>query len=184
MNAQSTDADPQRLASEPTVGGVRVRPFWSMVLYGLLVSSAALALYAQRATVVDPAVAKLAPYLFLAFAIGFGVYRIALVVARRYSPVKAFIQVFIAVIFFMLLLMPAGAQRLMPGLLGHREVAVRAMAAKVAGLENDQSKASSLVLLLDDSAPEVREAAHRALVQLNAGVDLGPAPTQWKERFK
>jgi hypothetical protein len=184
MNAQSAQVDPPRVDQEPSVGGVRVRPFWSVVLYALLVSSAALALYAQRLADVDPLVAKTAPWVFLAFAIGFAVYRIALVAARRYSPFKAFIQVFVAALFFMLLLAPAGASRSLPGLLGHREAAVRALAARAAGLELDQSSAPALVVLLEDPAPEVRASARQALVRLNGGADLGPSVSAWKERFK
>ena len=65
---------------EPSVAGLRVRPVWPMVLYVLLVSSAALALYTQRRPV-TPELDRLAPWIFLAFAVGFAGYRFALAVA-------------------------------------------------------------------------------------------------------
>ncbi len=55
----------------------------------MLVVSAGIAFYAQRSLGVDPVVARLAPWVFLAFALGFAVYRLALVAAGRYSPFKA-----------------------------------------------------------------------------------------------
>ncbi len=168
------------------MAGVRVRPLWPVVLFVLLVASAALALYAERSENVDPLVAKSAPFVFLAFAVGFAVYRLALVVARRYSAFKAFFQIFVAALFFMLLLLPGtpSTNGRLPGLLGHREPQVRALAAKVAGLEGDQAQRGSLVMLLDDPSAEVRTAAHAALVKLNGGVDLGPTSPPWKNGRK
>lgn len=171
------------IREEPNVAGVKVRPAWPLALYALLVASAGVALYAQRAPV-DPVVGRVAPWTFLAFALGFTAYRVALVAARRYSPFKAFFQVFMAALFFMLLLLPGTAPVAAPGLLGHREPAVRALAAKVAGLERDLSTGPALVGLLDDASPEVRAAAHQALVQLNGGADLGPDLAAWKARFR
>ncbi len=179
MNAQ-----PQQSASadEPSVAGVRVRPVWPVLLFVLLVSSAALALYAERSDGVDPLIARASPFVFLAFAVGFAIYRLALVVARRYSAFKAFFQIFIAALFFMLLLLPGtpATNSRLPGLFGHREPQVRALAAKVAGLEHDATARASLIELLDDPAPDVRAAAHASLVTLNGGVDLGSTPKAWK----
>ena len=124
---------------------------------------------------------------------GFGAYRIALVVARRYSPFKAFFQLFVAALFFMLLLLGRAQPHVsaggLPHLFGHRDATVRALAAEVAGFRGERAQGPGLVELLADDNAEVRRAAHDALVRLNAGVDLGSADdlaarTAWKERFK
>jgi HEAT repeats len=169
------------------VAGVRVRPAWTLALYGVLAASAGLSVVAQRSPGIDPAVGKAAAWVFLVFAVGFTGYRLALVVARRYSPFKAFLQVLIAALFFLLLLVPAveapprAAGR--HALLGHPEPAVRALAARVIGLERDASGGPELVGLLRDPAPEVRGAAHQALVELAGGSDLGDSPEAWRGRF-
>ena len=178
MNAKPETSD------EPSVVGVRVRPLWSIVLYVLLVLSAGVAMYAQRSPGVDPAIARTAPWIFLIFALGFAIYRLALVAARRYSPFKAFIQIFLAALFFLLLLFPrVQGQADAHALLSHPEEKVRALAAEVAGWRGDQAQGAAVVKLLDDPAPEVRSAAHDALVKLNAGVDLGTSTTAWGKRF-
>jgi hypothetical protein len=178
MNAKPETSD------EPSVVGVRVRPVWSIVLYALLVLSAGVAFYAQRSPDVDPMVARIAPWTFLVFGLGFSIYRIALVAARRYSPFKAFIQIFLAALFFLLLLFPrvevAAGQS---SLLVHRDERVRALAAEVAGWRGDQGQGAALAKLLDDASPQVRDAAHAALVKLNAGVDLGVTSAAWGTRF-
>lgn len=190
MNPPPADANSaaQPSAPEPSVAGVRVRPSWAMVLYAILAASAALALYSHQAPELDPWVGKAAAWAFLAFTLGFGAYRAALVAARRYSPFKAFLQVLIAALFFMLLLFPVAKAPARPvgarPLLLHREPAVRALAAKVVGLEGDLAGVSGLVILLGDPSSQVREAAHAALVRLNGGVDLGHEPGAWKERFR
>lgn len=184
-------AGEQMTSEEPSVVGVRVRPAWSMALYAVLVGSAGLALFAQRSPNVDPLVARGAPWLFLVFAVGFAIYRAALVAARRYSPFKAFIQVFLAALFFLLLLFPRAQQQsaaLEGSLLGHGDPRVRALAAEVSGWRGEQVRAPALVALLSDGSPEVREAAHASLVKLNGGADLGPASDEaarkaWGARF-
>jgi hypothetical protein len=179
---------------EPSVVGVRVRPIWSIVLYALLVTSAGVALYVQRAADVDPTLARVAPWLFLVFGLGFAVYRVALVVARRYSPFKAFIQIFLAALFFLLLLLPGvqgvpgGAQGAGGSLLTHPDARVRAQAAELSGWRQDAAAGKALVAALTDADASVRQAAHDALVKLNAGVDLGPADdaqarSAWGARF-
>lgn len=183
---------------EPSVAGVRVRPAWPMVLYVLLVASAALALYAQRAPVA-PELARVAPWIFLAFAVGFAGYRFALVAARRYSPFKAFFQVLMAALFFMLLLWPGrsagpaggpgGAASTLSAALASPDAEKRALAAELAGFRADRSAALTLVKLLEDPDAAVRTAAHDALVRLNAGSDLGAADdaaarAAWQERFR
>lgn len=181
MNAKAvSDQSPE----EPSVVGVRVRPAWSLALYALLVVSAGVALYAQRSPGVDPTLAQAAPWLFLAFALGFTVYRLALVMARRYSPFKAFIQIFLAALFFLLLLFPrAQGAASQASLLVSRDARVRAMAAENAGWRGDVSQARALAALLDDGDAAVREAAHAALVKLNGGSDLGVARAPWEARF-
>lgn len=175
---------------EPSVVGVRVRPLWSIVLYVLLVVSAGVALYAQRTPGIEPGLARSAPWIFLIFGLGFSIYRIALVAARRYSPFKAFVQILLAALFFLLLLYPrVQAPGVKTGsLLTHADSRVRALAAEVTGFRGDQTQAAQLVKLLEDDAPSVREAAHAALVKLNAGVDLGPSDDAsgreaWRARF-
>lgn len=178
MNAKPETSD------EPSVVGVRVRPFWSIVLYALLVLSAGVAFYAQRSPGVDPLVARTAPWIFLAFALGFSVYRIALVTVRRYSPFKAFIQIFLAALFFLLLLFPRAQVAGEAGsLLNHREDRVRALAAEVTGWRGEQGQGGALVKLLEDPSTDVRAAAHAALVKLNGGVDLGVDAAAWGKRF-
>lgn len=177
MNAKPEPTD------EPSVGGVRVRPAWSIALYALLVLSAGVAFYAQRSPDLDPAVARIAPWIFLVFALGFAVYRVALVAARRYSPFKAFIQVFLAALFFMLLLSPRIEVKGDGSLLSHRDERVRAQAAELVGWHGDLPQAPAVVRLLDDPSPLVRAAAHEALVKLNGGADLGTAEGAWRERF-
>jgi hypothetical protein len=188
MNAPATDATPPVVPPhEPTVAGLRIRPGWPLALYAILVASAALSVFAQRSPGIDPLVGRAAAWVFLVFAVGFTGYRLALVASGRYSPFKAFFQVLIAALFFLVLLAPA-VQVHGPGLrshplLAHPDPAVRVLAAKVIGLEADASGAQALVGLLDDPSAEVRAAAHHALVQLSGGADLGPRPAPWKDRF-
>ena len=178
MNAKPETSD------EPSVVGVRVRPAWSIALYALLVLSAGVAFYAQRTPGIDPMVARIAPWIFLVFALGFSTYRIALVAARRYSPFKAFIQMFLAALFFLLLLFPRVEGPLDENpLLLHRDDRVRAQAAEVTGWRGDQTQGPALVKLLADPSPAVRAAAHDALVKLNGGVDLGQTADAWGKRF-
>jgi hypothetical protein len=169
-----------------------------MVLYLLLVASAAVALYAQRAPVA-PELTRVAPWIFLAFAVGFAGYRFALVAARRYSPFKAFFQVLLAALFFMLLLWPGRSTGLAEGeggvnsplarALASPDADKRALAAELAGFRADRQAAPALVKLLEDPDATVRAAAHAALVRLNGGVDLGAADdaaarAAWQERFR
>ncbi len=175
--------------NEPSVVGMRVRPLWSIVLYALLVVSAGVAMYAQRSPGIDPAIARISPWVFLIFVVGFSAYRIALVAAKRYSPFKAFVQILLASLFFLLLLFPRVERRaIATSLFEHSDSRVRSMAAEVVGFRGEVQTAHVLTRLLDDSSPEVRQAAHMALVRLNGGVDLGSpdddaAKSSWKERF-
>jgi hypothetical protein len=188
MNAPAAEATPPGVPpQEPTVAGLRVRPGWPLALYAILAASAGLSLVAQRSPGLDPALGRSAAWVFLVFAVGFTGYRLALVAAGRYSPFKAFFQVLVAALFFLVLLAPAvrtapSLGRLHP-LLAHVDPAVRALAAKVVGLEGDTTGGRELAGLLDDSSPEVRAAARRALIQLSGGVDLGPRSEPWRERY-
>jgi hypothetical protein len=158
-----------------------------MLLFVLLGGSALLALWAQQTPDAPEPISRFAPWAFLAFAIGFSTYRLALVVAKRYSAFKAFAQIVVAALFFMLLLVPfvrpvdAVAS---PGvLLSDRDPKVRALAAEVVGWRQSVADAPRLVGLLSDSSQAVRVAAHDALVRLNGGADLGVQPDPWKARF-
>ena len=173
MNAQT---------EEPNIRGVRVRPSWALALYALLVATAGVSFYAQRAANVDPAVAQAAPWVFLVFAVGFAIYRVALVIARRYSLVKAFIQILLAALFFQLLLFPHTKRAQQP-LLAHSDARVRAMAAENVGFHGDVAQARAVIPLLGDADEAVRAAAHEALIRLNGGADLGNEAAPWEARF-
>jgi hypothetical protein len=178
-------ANPAQSPDEPSVVGVRVRPAWSIALYVLLVLAVGFAFYTQRTPGIDPLIARGAPWIFLVFALGFSIYRIALVAARRYSPFKAFIQIFLAALFFLVLLFPGVESQTHAGapLLQHPEERVRVQAAELAGYRGDQAEAKQLVKLLEDPSPQVRAAARGALVKLNAGTDLGENADAWRARF-
>lgn len=178
------------------MGGVKVRPQLTLALYALLVVSGAAALWSQRNPETAPAaVAKAAPWVFLAFAIGFAAYRFSLVAAKHYSAFKAFFQVAIAFAAFFLLLRPdmqpgatspaarAGSADL-AGLYRDPDPTVRALAAEVARYRPDgPASAKALVPLLKDENEGVRTVAHQTLVQFNSGTDLGFDPKAWAERF-
>ncbi len=177
---------------EPSVVGMRVRPNLAIGLFALLVASAAAALWTQSHPGAAPAwLEQGAPWLFLAFVVGFAAYRFALVAAGRYSAFKAFFQVFIAVLFFLLLRLPglpfvsppSAPAMSLPVLLKDADPRVRALAAEVAGYRRDAASASALIVLLGDSDPAIRAQAQQALVRLNDGGDLGSDPAKWKERF-
>lgn len=180
--------------NEPTMAGVRVRPGLALGLYLLLLLSAGLAFWAQHTTAAPSLLTQASPFIFLTFAVGFAAYRLALVMARRYSAFKAFFQIILAALFFMLLLFPQVAQPVgtsglpLNDLLIDQDARVRALAAEAAGWRRDEHASTELVRLLGDASPVVREAAHGALQRLNAGVDLGSADdpasrAAWKERF-
>ena len=184
------NADPLK-ADEPSVVGMRVRPNLAIGLFALLVASAAAALWTQSHPGAAPAwVEQGSPWLFLAFTVGFAAYRFALVAAGRYSAFKAFFQVFVAVLFFLLLRLPgspfvshAPVTASLSVLLRDSDPRVRALAAEVAGYRRDHPSAQALIVLLGDPDPVVRDQAHQALVRLNDGGDLGPAAAAWKEKF-
>jgi hypothetical protein len=190
-------AETNAIQEEPNVGGVRMRPSLTLLLYALLVLSALVALWAQRSPADVPVIiARSAPWVFLVFMLGFAVYRFALVAAKRYSAFKAFFQVAVAAVFFLLLLpngpvavpglnapVPAARQDL-AALLGDPDPRVRALAAELARYRpQGQQVAHMLALALKDSDPDVRQVAHETLVQFNSGQDLGLTPEAWEKRF-
>ncbi len=185
---------PPAIDDTPRVGGMRLGPSLTGVLYALLFLAAALALVAQRFPgSFPPRLVAASPWVFLTFAIGFGVYRIALVRARKYSAGKAFLQIGVAVIFFMLLLSWARSAAQLPTdrvqlLLTHSNPGVRALAAEVARYRDEPARyAAALAEALKDPDPSVRREAHLSLVRI-AGEDLGPpsdpaAVRAWQERY-
>lgn len=172
---------------------MRVRPFVPVVLYAFLGSSAGLALWAQSNPGAVPVLlAQVAPWLFLVFAVGFAVYRLALVTARKYSPFKAFFQVAVSAVFFLLLLPTFGrvTQRAsvndIPSLLKDANPRVRILAAEVARHRPEgPSLVPALVEAMDDAEPAVRRAAYesaRALTGKDLGSPEDPAARQaWKD---
>lgn len=175
-----------------------MRPGLTVFLWVLLVASAAAALSVQSGALgLSREARAAAPWVFLAFAVGFSVYRLALTSVHKYSPAKAFFQVGIAAIFTMLLFLGAGAER-RSGQAASQDLAaalqdpnptVRALAAELARFRPDGAvHARALVAALADRDPAVSAAAHASLVVLNQGVDLGPpsdggARARWAQRF-
>ncbi len=174
---------------EPSVAGLRVRPELTIALFVLLGISAGVGLWSQANPGHAPVwLERGAPWLFLVFVIGFAAYRFALVAAGRYSAFKAFFQIFLAAIFFMMLLPGSplavkGSASTATGLLGDPDPRVRSLAAEVAGYRKDLSSTHGLIGLLEDPEGLVRLQAHGALVRLNDGADLGEGAAAWKERF-
>jgi hypothetical protein len=178
----------------PELGGVRAGPALAATLYILLVGSAVLSLAAHQYPGVLPRVLSLAaPWVFLAFAAVFTLYRLVLVRAKKYPVSKAFFQIGAAVLFFTLLLPrsgPAAAQReSLERLITDADPRVRALAVEVAAYRPDGARyAPKLAQALEDPDEAVRDRAHAALVRLNGGADLGPpsdaaALKAWKDRF-
>lgn len=175
----------------PSFGGMRVRPTATLLLFVMLAASAGVALVGLRAPGYLPGwLARSAPWLFLAFAMGFAVYRAALVRTRRYRAFKAFFQVALMMLFFLVLLLGQKPRLLedapLEQLLSDSSPRVRALAAELSG--RDVSLAPLLVVRLSDEQPLVARKAHQALVGLNGGVDLGPWDSEegraaWKARF-
>ncbi len=172
----------------------RFGPALAVVLYLLLLATAALALGTRRFPgVLPPGLEVIAPSLFLVFLVCFALYRFVLVRAKKYPASKAFFQIGMATLFLTLLL-PAAKNRYdapvddLEVLLTDDNPRVRAMAAEVIGYRADGAKhAAFLVKALRDPETRVREQAHRSLVRL-AGEDLGTGETEperqaWERRF-
>lgn len=177
----------------PHLGGIRYGPALAGVLYLLLVGSAALALWARRSPGGLPTeVGLAAPWVFLLFVVAFAVYRLGLVRAGRYPAFKAFFQVGVAVLVFMLLL-PQAQRSYAPmgeleALLMDPNPRVRALAAEVARYRPEPIRyAPALVRAMEDPDIEVRRQAHRSLVAVT-GQDLGApedpnAVQAWRARY-
>jgi hypothetical protein len=194
MNGDRNIANPpETQAGTPRVAGVALGPAVAALLYGLLVASAALALWAQQVPGALPGwLEGSVPWIFLAFTVAFSLYRVALVRARRYPASKALFQIGTAILFFMLLLprsQPRGGEvDELSRLLRHGDPAVRALAAEAVRYRaGSEAYGRLLAERLGDSDARVRAEAHRSLVKLN-GADLGPAEDPaavraWKARF-
>ncbi|HXN41241.1 MAG TPA: HEAT repeat domain-containing protein [Myxococcaceae bacterium] len=178
------------------VPGKRSGPVFAGVLYVLLASAAALALWARNFPGVLPReLAVAAPVAFFVFSVGFAIYRLRLVRAKKYPAFKAFFQIGAAFLFVMLLLpqpnpgYDATADHELGALLEDPDWRVRALAAEVIRYRAGGAKYGSLLVrALSDPDARVREAAHRSLVFLN-GRDLGTpedgrAIKAWGERFR
>lgn len=175
-----------------------MRPWLTLLLYFLLVASAAVSLGVQRGAIgASEQARQTAPWVFLAFAVGFGVYRLALASAHKYSAGKAYFQVGVAALFSMLLFLNAGQQKVpvphgedLAPALSDQSPRARALAAELARHRPDGRRyAQDLVRALGDPDPAVAAAAHQSLVSLNQGADLGPpsdpaAAARWTERFR
>jgi hypothetical protein len=180
------------------VAGMRLGPVFAGVLYVLLASAAALALWARNFPGVLPRpLAVAAPVAFFVFSVGFAVYRLRLVRAKKYPAVKAFFQIG-ATFLFLMLLLPQPKAKPAPEAIADYELGalledsdwrVRALAAEVVRYRVGGAKYGSLLVrALSDPDARVREEAHRSLVLLN-GRDLGApedgrAIEAWGEKFR
>lgn len=186
---------PAGVVPAPEVAGIRLGLVFAGVLYVLLASAAALALWARNFPgVLPPELAMAAPVAFFVFSVGFAVYRLRLVRAKKYSAFKALFQIGAAFLFLMLLLpqpKPAydAADYELGALLEDPDWRVRALSAEVVRYRSGGAKYGSLLVrALSDPDARVREEAHRSLVSLN-GRDLGApedarAIQAWGERFR
>lgn len=192
-----TSAGQPQGGEAPHLGSFRAGPALAGVLYALLVGSAALALWVRRFPGRFPEqLEQAAPWVFLAFVLLFGAYRLLLVRAGKYPAFKAFFQVGASVLFFTLLLphardlyepMPESDE--LASLLSHPEARVRALAAEVARHRPEaRTVAPALVRALGDSDRDVRREAHRSLVEIH-GSDLGDPESEagrdaWERQFR
>lgn len=195
MRPSNASSDDVSQGQAPQLAGIRLGPGPGLVLYTLLVGAAGLAFFGKEFPGRLPeAVQRLTPFVFGLFVALFAAYRFVLVRNRKYPSFKAFYQVGLAVVVFLLLLPSARAsygRRPDPGLgaeLHDSNPTVRALAAEVVRHRPDAARyAADLVTALEDQDPAVRLQAHRSLVQI-AGVDLGSpdvpgAVQRWRERF-
>ena len=163
-------------------------------LYALLAASAVLTFWAGKeigGRELPHWVAQAAPVFFAVFLVVFAVYRLALVRAKKYPAATGLFQIGLGALVWVLLL-PGSRQDIqrepsddVQALLRSPDPRVRALAAEVAGRRGATRYAAQLIERLDDSEPQVRRAAHAALVRL-AGTDASPgeegAPAQEKWR--
>ncbi len=121
------------------MAGIRLGPGPGLVLYTLLLGAAGLAFFGKEFPGRLPdAVQRVTPFVFGAFVALFAAYRFVLVRSRKYPSFKAFYQVGLAVVVFLLLLPSARASYSpspRPGLaadLQDSNARVRTLAAEVA----------------------------------------------------
>lgn len=196
MSLSPPNVSSQKGPQVPRLGKIRLGPTLAGGLYLLLVGSAALALWVKGFPGGAPSfLERAAPWVFLVFLVVFALYRLVLVRAGRYPASKAFFQIGAGALFFTLLLPGAKSRYEAPPEGGMLEVLiedanphVRALAAEVARYRSDPGRYGRLLVrALEDPSAEVREQAHRSLVQL-AGEDLGGpedpgAVEAWRERY-
>jgi len=178
----------------PSVGGLRLGPGLGVALYILLVASAGLAFFGRSFPGRLPVpLERVTPWVFAIFVACFAVYRFGLASARKYPASKAFFQVGLAVVVFLLLLPSSRAPYVPAGTaLGQALVdpdpRLRALAAEVARYRPEgRDYVPALVQALSDPDPTVRAQAHASLVRLT-GVDLGSpddpkALDAWRRRY-
>jgi len=178
----------------PSVAGIQLGPGLGVALYVLLVASAGLAFFGRSFPGRLPAaLERVTPFVFLLFVACFAVYRFGLASARKYPASKAFFQVGLAVVVFLLLLPSSRAPYVPAGTalgqaLADRDPRLRALAAEVARYRPDgRGYVPALVQSLSDPDPTVRSQAHASLVKLT-GVDLGApdapgAVEAWRRRY-
>jgi len=178
----------------PRFAGIRLGPGLGVALYALLVAAAGLSFFGRRFPGRLPeAVERLTPFVFAAFLICFAIYRFGLANARKYPAGKAFFQVGLAVVVFLLLLpsskpasVPAGTD--LDVALHDPDPRLRALGAEVARYRPEgKNYVPALVEALSDPDPSVRAQAHASLVRLT-GVDLGApespgAVEAWRRRY-
>ncbi|MGZ6081080.1 MAG: HEAT repeat domain-containing protein [Myxococcaceae bacterium] len=176
------------------MGGLRLGPGLGVALYVLLVASAGLAFFGRRYPGRLPVpLETVTPWVFAVFIACFAVYRFGLANARKYPASKAFFQVGLAVVVFLLLLPSSRAPYVPAGTalgqaLADPDPRLRALAAEVARYRPDgRGYVPTLVQALSDPDPTVRAQAHASLVSLT-GVDLGSpeapgAVDAWRRRY-
>jgi HEAT repeats len=176
------------------VGGLPLGPAVGAALYVLLVASAGLAFFGRSFPGRLPVpLERITPFVFGAFVACFAVYRFGLASARKYPAGKAFFQVGLAVVVFLLLLPSSRAPYVPAGtalgqVLSDPDPRLRALAAEVARYRPDgRGYVPALIQALADPDPTVRAQAHASLVQLT-GVDLGGPETPgtvdaWRRRY-
>ncbi len=152
------------------------------LLYALLALSVAFSLFVSTAQGgVHPALLVLAPAAFGVFLVLFAVYRVALVSQRRYSLRKAFVQIALGAVLWVLLLpghrlgfsSETGGDDL-PALARSLDPRVRALSVEAARARPAASRyADLLVERLDDPDARVRAEAARSLRTI-FGFDAAP----------
>lgn len=163
----------------PRVAGIRLGPGLGVALYVLLVAAAGLSFFGRRFPGRLPeGVERLTPFVFGAFLVCFALYRFGLANVRKYPAGKAFFQVGLALVVFLLLLPSSRPSSALAGTglneaLHDPDPRLRALGAEVARYRPEgKAYVGVLVEALSDPDPSVRAQAHASLVRLT-GSDLG-----------